>query len=293
MKIIYKYKLSIPSHLFTFFLALLLFLPPIQARAGKPDLPPKIVISTVAVSVWNDGSGKAGAQLLLKNIGRSSARELKVTDFKINHGKYFGPATLPAFVGDIAAGEDKLFDSIIKVPIDGKESQIILKGTYMRNNGQGDKLQVFVATYLIAPSAALPGPITSTPGQAVKQSPENTSYPPASPPASFGPNAETPMFIPIGPQRLLSALTDDPSYTTGSDLGTSAGGALVRIPTNTSSGNAGVPPDPNASSNAEGDVVLSTYNTGISYSVNGGASFTDVNLFSAAPGNPSRTSFFP
>ena len=100
------------------------------------------------------------------------------------------------------------------------------------------------------------------------------------------------MFIPIGPPRLL-ADPINPNNIGGSSLGSSAGGALVRIPINTSSANAGVPPDPNAAANAEGDVVLSTYNTGISYSKNGGASFTDVNLFSTAPGNPARTSFFP
>ena len=52
---------------------------------------------------------------------------------------------------------------------------------------------------------------------------------------------------------------------------------------------AGTPPDPNAAASTDG-VVLSTYNTGISYSTDGGMTFTDVNLFNPIAG---RTSFFP
>jgi hypothetical protein len=44
---------------------------------------------------------------------------------------------------------------------------------------------------------------------------------------------------------------------------------------------------------AANGVVLMTYNTGISFPTNGGQSFTDIPLFSAQPGNPARTSFFP
>jgi len=56
---------------------------------------------------------------------------------------------------------------------------------------------------------------------------------------------------------------------------------------------AGTPPDPNAAAATADGVVLATYNTGISVSTNGGANFTDINLFGPQPGNPARTSFFP
>ena len=89
MKTIYNCKIPIPFYLFSICLTLLLLFPSIQARAGDPDSsPPKIIIDTVAVSVWDDGSGKVGAQLLLKNIGHSSAIDLKVTELKVKHGNY-------------------------------------------------------------------------------------------------------------------------------------------------------------------------------------------------------------
>ena len=95
------------------------------------------------------------------------------------------------------------------------------------------------------------------------------------------------MFVPLGPVRQVF-----PPTPTGTSLGTSAGGAAVQIPRNTTMRSAGVPPDPNAAAGPNG-VVLATYNTGISYSIDGGQTFTDVSLFTPQPGNPSRTSFFP
>jgi hypothetical protein len=100
-------------------------------------------------------------------------------------------------------------------------------------------------------------------------------------------NAESPILVPIGPTRQLFPLTPSNTGVSG------AAGALVSIPRNTSTGNAGVPPDPNAAAAAPDGVVLSTFNTGINFSTDGGATFTSINLFAPQPGNPARTTFFP
>jgi hypothetical protein len=140
----------------------------------------------------------------------------------------------------------------------------------------------------ISPNTALPGPVASTPGQAVKQNPNTAFYPPAPPPAPGEPNGESPVFVPMGQPRQVF-----PPTPSGTSLGTSAGGAAVQIPINTSIRNAGVPPDPNAASADAKGPTLATYNTGISFSPDGGATFTDIPLTSPQPGNPARTSFFP
>lgn len=275
-----------------FVVSLLLLVPTLDARAAAPDLPPKIIIDTVAISVWDDDSGNVGVQMLLKNIGRSSAMDLKVTEMKVVHGNYVGPAMLPASLGDVDPDKDAMFDSIIKVPVDGKKSQLILKGTYKRNNGRGEKLQNFAATTMIEPSATPPSPISSIPGIVMVQDPNNVDYPPAPPPVDERPNAEEPIMIPIGPPRLLPPPIN-PNSSMGSEVST-VPGAAIQIPVNTTMRSAGVPPDPSAAAASPDGVVLATYNTGISYSVDGGNTFTDVNLFSPPdPSNPARTTFFP
>ncbi|MGI8741555.1 MAG: hypothetical protein ACR2NN_03080 [Bryobacteraceae bacterium] len=153
---------------------------------------------------------------------------------------------------------------------------------------QGDDRRRFRAKQAISPNAAPPGPISSVAAQTPKQNPNGAAYPPAPPAAPFGPNAESPVFVPLGPPRQLF-----PPTPTGTALGTSAGGASLQIPRNTTMRSAGFPPDPNAAAAAPNGMIVATYNTGISYSTDGGATFTDVPLFGPQPGNPARTSFFP
>lgn len=218
-----------------------------------------------------------------------------MTKVEVTGGSYTGPASLPTgSLGDLAAGADLMFDAVFNLPATtGSPRQLALEGFYVERHRflfffERDRQQYFRVERLVSPSAVPPGPIVSVPGQVSKQNPNTVVYPPAPPQAPFGPNSETPIFVPIGPTRQLF-----PPTPTGTALGTTGGAALVQIPRNTSMRSAGTPPDPNAAAATADGVVLATYNTGISVSTNGGANFTDFNLFSAQPGNPARTTFFP
>lgn len=127
------------------------------------------------------------------------------------------------------------------------------------------------------------------PGQTRVQTPKEAKYPPPARTSATELNAETPMLIPPGPVRRLFSPTPTPSAGASP-----AAAARVDITQNrnSTSNNAGTPPDPNAARGPE-NVALATFNTGISFSLDGGSSFTDVNLTSPVAGNPSRTSFFP
>lgn len=235
----------------------------------------------IGVSTWDDGTVALAFPLV--NEGPLAARGVKLTAMSAAPGSYQGPKPFAYTVGDIGPETMQSVDGYFSGLGTTASFPLRVSGTYQ----VGSATCPFEArANVVKPAAA--GPVVATPGLAVVQSPRTAFFPPASTASpSFGPNAESPMLIPIGPQRQLF-----PPTPVSTHLGTSAGGALVQISRSTSMRGAGVPPDPNAAATA-GGVVLATYNTGISYSTNGGATFTDVNLFNPQPGNPARTSFFP
>lgn len=243
-----------------------------------------IVLQEAAVSVWDD-KVTVGTQMELQNIGSGTAHDVRVTRVKVKGGTYKGPGALPTTVGELPAGKDAVLDAVLKLAAaDGSPRTLIVEGRFREGGDQ----HRFRAEQIISPNAAPTGPIASVPGQTTKQNPGTATYPPPPPPAPFGPNSETPIFVPIGPPRQLF-----PPTPTGTSLGTGAGGASVTIPRNTSMRTAGVPPDPNSAAVSSSGVVLATYNTGISFSKDGGQTFTDIATLSPQPGNPSRTTFFP
>ncbi len=246
----------------------------------------EIVLSEAATSVWDDNL-TVGTQFELRNASGHPAGQLRITGIEVEGGTYAGPASLPTnSLGDLPAGGSVRFDALLKIAgADGSAHLLTVAGNY-RAEG---KEHAFRAQRPINPDNAPPGPIPLQTGTTVKQDPKTVPYPTVSPaPPPFGPNSETPVFVPIGPPRQLF-----PPTPTGTQLGTSAGGAGVQIPRNTTMRNAGTPPDPNAAAAAPDGVVLATYNSNISYSTNGGQTFIDVNLLSPQPGNPARTTFFP
>jgi hypothetical protein len=235
----------------------------------------------IGMSTWDDGTVSLAIPLV--NEGSLEAKDVTITGITADAGSYQGPRPFAYVVGDIDPEEFRLLDAVFSNLSSAASFPLAVSGTYR----VGAASCPFTAQSSITPPPA-PAPVVATPGQTVKQSPATAFFPPApTPPPSFEPNGESPMLIPVGPFRQLF-----PPTPTSTALGSSAGGAAVQIPRNTTMRSAGVPPDPNAAANA-GGVVLSTYNTGISFSTDGGQTFTDVDLFNPQPGNPARTSFFP
>jgi hypothetical protein len=246
---------------------------------------PAIVFQEAAVSVWDDRR-TLGSQLQLKNVASTPAEKVRVVKIEIDGGVFAGPTALPSSLGDLEAqGGDAIMDAIFKLnaPADGAPRLVRVTGDYKLGWGRED----FSVDRTINPAVTIPGPFSGKPGVFTKQAPKLAQYPIPPAKTSAGPNAETPIFVPIGPPRQLF-----PPTPKGTSVGTIAGGAGIEIPVNTSLTNAGVPPDANAAATSNG-VAIATYNTGVSVSTDGGQTFTDIPLFSPQPGNPARTSFFP
>jgi hypothetical protein len=241
--------------------------------------------ANAATSVWNTNTTKVGVQLQISNSGSSTAHDVLVTSITVQGGSLSpGGGIPPITLGTIDAGEGAPLDIVINAPTTNGTTRYLLtvNGTY----SFAGNVYSFSVNRALFPNAAGPGTILPKSGTSVIFNPNTASFP--TPPAlpSFGPNAETPIFVPIGPPSLLFPPTPTP---TPADA-TVPAGAPVQIPVNNLRGvGAGTPPDPNAAT-SNGGVALSTYNTGISYSTDNGATFTDVNLFNPIAG---RSSFFP
>lgn len=244
-----------------------------------------LVIENVAVSPWSDGH-TAGATLQLVNAGNTTLKDVRVKEIEIDDGRHTGPVALPIHLGDLAPGKDVLLDALLNLTgIDGRARSLRVEGDFLRNN----RWRHFHAARTISPNLPSNAPIGTFPGVAVKQHLATATFPVLPPGPTRPPNAETPMMIPIGPPRVVF-----PPTPTGTALGTSPAAAGVQIPVNSTMNDiGGVPPDPNAAAASPTGVSLVTWNTGISFSANGGGAFTDIPLFSPQPGNPARTTFFP
>lgn len=262
--------------------------------ATSQAVPVLLYSGNAGLALWDTDSTRVAVSVQIVNGGREPAQDVRVSSVTLSAGTYLGPAALPIDLGTIVPSKDVVLDLLLSVPAsNGERYMVTISGTY-RHAGRSHGYSINRA---IRPA---PSPTTfeSTPGTAVVQDPNAVSFPPSPPKITFGPNAETPMLIPIGPPRQVF-----PPTPTSTALGTSAGGASVQIPVNTpmTGSNGLIPPDPNAAAQGgTNGVVLATYNAsssgtpgGISYSTNGGATFTDVNLSDPQPGNPARTSFFP
>lgn len=240
----------------------------------------------IASSIWDDGT--IGLTIPIENASDTTLPAVQVTDVKVSNARTRQPVA-PVALGDMDPEEIQLLNAEVS-DRDGhlnKKYRVIVRGRYTTDGRQCPfMVAAFVSPQQINDSDTFPG----RQGEISVQLPQDAVYPPPQDTDADdeGPNAESPILIPPGPFRQLFPPTPTPSE------GTTPGGALVDIDQNrnSTSNNAGTPPDPNAARGTNG-VVLATFNTGISYSLDGGGSFTDVNLFAAVPGQPSRTSFFP
>jgi hypothetical protein len=252
--------------------------------AHAAEKPVQLTIENVALSVWDTDATMVGVALQIRNVGTASADNVRVFAVVIFGGTFAGPDPLPLSLGSIGPAQDVALDLVVKVPkTDGTRYLLTILGHYTYS---GKVPGFFLLNRHVAPQPDGNGPFRVRDGVAVIQDPSTAFYPVPPPLVLFGPNTADPILIPPGPPRQIFPATPIPTPVD------TIPGANIEIPVNTSQTNAGLPPDPNAAASA-GGVVLSTYNTGISYSLDGGTTFTDVNLFAPQPGNPSRASFFP
>ena len=241
----------------------------------------------IASSIWDDGT--IGLTIPVENASDNTLPAVQVTDVKVSNATTRQPVA-PVALGDMDPEEVQLVNAEV-TDRDGhldKKYLVIVSGRYKTDRRDCTfTVKAFVSPQKISDSDTFPG----RRGETFLQRPQDGVYPPPQDTDADdeAPNAESPILIPPGPFRQLFPPTPTPSAGA-----TPGGAALVDIDQNrnSTSNNAGTPPDPNAASDTSG-VVLATFNTGISYSLDFGASFTDVNLFAAVPGQPGRTSFFP
>ncbi|HEY1260452.1 MAG TPA: hypothetical protein VGF34_14485 [Stellaceae bacterium] len=249
--------------------------------------PVSLYAPAAATSVWSTDMTQVGVEFQIANNGAADAGHVVVKSVTVQGGSVSANSpSLPIVLGEIGSGESAPLDLVITAPTTNGTTRylVTINGTYT----YGPTTYGFSINRALFPNSAGPGPITPVSGTTVTVKPPYSGivFPPLPTPPNFGPNAETPILVPIGPPQQVFPPT--PTATPVMP-GTTPGGSVI-IPVNNQRGlGAGTPPDPNAAASTDG-VVLSTYNTGISYSTNGGTTFTDVNLFNPIAG---RTSFFP
>jgi hypothetical protein len=265
--------------------------------------PVSLYAANAATSVWSTDNTQVGVQFQIANNGTADADNVVVKSITVQGGSLStnSPA-LPIVIGKIDADDSALLDLVITTaasPNGTTRYLVTINGTY----AYGPTTYGFSINRALFPNATGPGTITPVSGTtAINTFPYTGVVFPMPPPApAFGPNAETPNLVPIGPPSSgppPSTPAKSVCPATGCPPGITPGGSVI-IPGNNQRNlpsGAGTPPDPNAAAEP-GGVVLSTYNlpippnqAGISYSTDGGTTFTDVNLSSAVAG---RTSFFP
>ena len=257
-------------------------------RHGKPgaQIRFELLDTGIASSVWEDGT--IGLAIPIANASERTARDVEVTRVKVSDAELRPPTSLPVQVGDMAPEEVRQVAAYVRDRHGDLKPRyrVVVQGRYATHRRECRfMVKGFVSPSRVNDHATFPG----RPGETRVQRPQDAKFPPPPKTDVTEPNAESPIMVPPGPERELF-----PPTPTASSAASPAGAPLVDIGPNrnSTSNNAGTPPDPNAARGTD-NVVLTTFNTGISFSLDGGTTFTDINLFGAAPGSPSRTSFFP
>ncbi len=167
------------------------------SRAAVP--PVVLYIENDVASVWDTDPSKIGVELQLANKGISAADHVRVTSITVQGGALAGLPTFPILLGTVHPQGRTIFDFIMTgSPSKNTPYLVTIKGAYIYAGNSYD----FALNRAISPTAA-PHSITTHGGVSPK---DGASGPPPSaadrPPG--GPNATTPMMIPIGPPRQLS-----------------------------------------------------------------------------------------
>lgn len=239
----------------------------------------------VASSVAEDGT--IGVAVPIENASDTAVFDLHVTEISISNAVSLEPVSLPVGLGDLGPREVVQVDTRIE-DRDGhlnEKYRVVVRGYFSQGKRECNfAVRDFFSPGIADDEATFPG----REGEMVVQTPQEAEFPKPRDTTFDRFNSESPIVIPPGLERELFEPTPTP---TGGEV--PAGAPLdISRNLNSTSNNAGTPPDPNAARGTNG-VVLATFNTGISFSTDGGENFTDVNLLAPVPGQPGRTSFFP
>jgi hypothetical protein len=167
--------------------------------------PVHLYAENVATSVWDIDHSKVGVTLQISNGGSSAAANVVVTSVTVHGGAFSGPSPLPVALGTINPKNSALLDLLITVPrTDGTRCLLTIAGSYTYSGTSYG----FSLNREIAPSSIDAGPFVGKSGVSTTQDPNMDPNLPPNPPTAaqqpFGPNATTPMMIPLGPPRRLS-----------------------------------------------------------------------------------------
>jgi hypothetical protein len=176
----------------------------VVAGSSAVGAPPTVLsVENAATSVWDTDPSKVGVELQIVNNGGAPVADVRVTSVAVRGGAFSGPPTLPIALGNIGPRGTALLDFVIAVPrTDGTGYLLTVSGTY-RDSAAPRR---FSLTRTVAPGAAAPVPIIEKSGVSPKGSspPADPGQPPGGGGPQVGPNATTPMLIPVGPPRQLS-----------------------------------------------------------------------------------------
>ena len=250
-------------------------------------------------SVWPDGT--VALTLPVENQGAFSVGGVSLTQFDVQGGTRLAPATLPVALGEVAPDGVSVVDGHYKVGV-GSTLAVKAAGTFTI----AKQTCSFTIDASFTPKVLDHSPVTAKAGSSQKFNPGTAAYPPTPPkPAGEQEFNGKGVRAPQGPPRNLfptpPAASGAVPMAPGS-LGNpqplppgSVGSNQVTILKNTGGGPYGaLPPDPNAAGPDASQVAIYTANTGISYSVDGGATFKIQALTGIKdPSNSARTSFFP
>ena len=244
---------------------------PCSICAASPEGHAKLEIEQLGVSIWKDGT--VAIAVPIRNVGDRGAGDVHVNNVQISGGVRTLPATLPVALGEmfpLQRGVVQTTFSSLGVPGTYK---LTVAGTYY-DRGQ---LTPFTADVPLQLQARAPGPFASTPGSVNKQKTSGVAGPPHPVHPEVDETNTVGPPIPLGPR--VSPFTVAPNNTPVSHAppaGGSAAGIKFYQDTASNNGINNAPPDPSTVAASAANVVVDTDNTIMSYSVDGGATFTQL-----------------
>ena len=239
--------------------------------ALSPEGDAKLEVEQPGVSIWSDGT--VAIAVPIRNVGDRGAGDVQVSNVAIAGGVRTLPSVLPVGLGELIPlhrGVVQTTFTSLTVPGTYKLS---VTGTYYDRG----ELKNFNTDVPLDLKARASGPFASVPGSVPKQKTSGTAGPPHPVRPEVNETNTVGPPIPLGPR--ISPFTVAPSSTPISHApppGGTAGAVHFYQDTASNNGITNAPPDPSTMAAAAANVVVDTDNTIMSYSLDGGQTFTQL-----------------